>query len=771
MKVLWISDSPDVPTGLAMVTRVVTAYLARRGYQVDIAGWQTTGEPRPWEGCTLHPLGYGHFGEMLIPGYLRDLRPDRVVTLGDPWWLGFMRQPQVQSWLRWRGALWILYYPLDGALPNGRIPDDWIATIDAADIPVAYSRYGVVLSERCGLRPRYIPHGADTRLFRPPADKTTTKQALGYQDQFVILSDARNQPRKMLPRLLLIFARFAQSKKDVRLHLHCDPDDPAAQAGGYDLRQLIAELDIRDKVVFTEGFTIAQGIPLGQLAQIYQAADVHLLTSGGEGFGLPTLQAAAAGVIPFAPDYSANTELIRGHGELVCVAAFQTGPFGIQRALIDVDECVNRLEMYYRDRTLLRTRGEQARRFALDYDWERILPMWDQLLQGEAPTPVKWIPGERVTVYDRQVTGPVTFTEQVRSALTHLPPGVTVDLEVAHAPAPTWVPAKKARPEPRVCFISQLQDDRSPWTVPTNECRAWAYVLEGDTRSSQRILAYPAQLQAHDIALVELTANLYSLPPFIKRHAPDLTVVGLIEGAVQAVTNQDPSLQTQFVRCVQAVDLLGVLVEDALPYYRLFVDDPQRVQWLGIPYPKAWTDGLPKRPPAAKERLIELGAGLAPGRNGITSLLLFQRLQRAYPGVRGRVYVTSRAEMEEIEQLGLPVECCAHRPWPEYYVHHLDAYAVLSLDPRRTWGRLVLDCASALIPYVGSAESHCGRTVGALTCDPYDVEAAHAHLCTLLEDHDIYERVVQQQYQRLSQFNEAASEQRFWDALAAGGLA
>jgi len=758
-----------------MVTQVVTADLARQGYQVDILGWQTTGEPQPREGCTLHPLGYGHFGEMLIPRYLRDLRPDQVVTLGDPWWLGFMRQAQVQSWLRWIGARWILYYPLDGELPDGRIPDDWIATIGAADVPVAYSQYGVALSQRCGLRPRYIPHGVDTQLFCPPTDKVAAKQALGYQDQFIILADARNQPRKMLPRLLLIFARFARGKDDVRLHLHCDPDDPAAKAGGYDLRQLIAELDIRDKVTFTKGFTIARGIPLEQLARIYQAADVHLLTSGGEGFGLPTLQAAAAGVVPFAPDYSANTELIRGRGELIGVAAFQAGPFGIQRALIDVDDCVARLEMYYHDRALLRKMGEQARRFALDYDWERILPMWDQLLQGEAPTPVQWVPGERITVHGRQVTGAVPYTERVRSALTSLPPSVTVELEMVHVPAgarpaPTSVPAKRPQPRPRVCLISQLQDDRSPWTVPANEVRAWAYLLEADTRNFQRILAYPAHLQAYDIALVELTANLYRLPPFIKQHAPDLTIVGLIEGAVQAVTNQDLSQQTQYVQCVQAVDLLGVLVEDALPYYRLFVDDPRRVQWLGIPYPKAWADMLPKRPPATKERLIELGAGLAPGRNGITSLLLLQRLQQTYPEVRGRVYITSQVEAETIEQLGLTVECCPYRPWPGYYAHHLDAYAVLSLDPRRTWGRLVLDCASALIPYVGSAESHCGRTVGVLTCDPYDVETAYAHLCTLLDDHDVYERVAQQQYQRLSQFDEAASRQRFWDALAVGGL-
>ena len=775
MKVLWISDSPDVPTGLALVSGVVAAYLARQGYRVDILGWQTTGEPRPWEGCTLHPLGYGHFGEMLIPRYLRDLRPDRVVTLGDPWWLAFMRQPQVQSWLRWIGARWVLYYPLDGELPDGRIPEDWIATIRAADVPVAYSFYGLGLSERCGLRPRHIPHGVDTRLFCPPDDKGNAKRALGYEDQFVILSDARNQPRKMLPRLLSIFARFARGKSDVRLHLHCDPDDPAAKAGGYDLRQLIADLDIRDRVVFTKDFSIARGISLEQLALIYQTSDIHLLTSGGEGFGLPTLQAASAGVVPFAPDYSANTELVRGHGELVRVAGFQSGPSGIQRALIDIEDCVVRLEMYYYDRALLRRMGEQARRFALSYDWERILPLWNGLLQSEPPSSMKWVPGEHLTIHGRQVTGPALIPERVRTALTGLPPNIDVELEVSQGrseihPAPTPGPAERKRPWPRVCFISQFQDDQSPWTAPSNDCRAWAYVLEADTRSFLRILAYPAQLQAYDIAIVELASNLYGLPPFIKQHAPGLTVVGLIEGPLEALSGQESSLQARFVECLQSVDLLGVQVEDAISYYRLFVDDPRRVQWLGQPYPKAWTDGVPKRPPTAKDRLIELGPGLIPSRGGLTGLLLFRRLKEGRPEVRGWVSVMSQDEAEVIRKLDPGIGCYLHRPWSEYYLRHLESYAVLSLDPRRTWGRLVLDCASAHIPYVGSKESHCGRAVGVLTCGPYDVDTAYAHLCTLLDDPGVYERVAREQYQRLSQFEETTSRQRFWDALAAGGL-
>jgi hypothetical protein len=71
---------------------------------------------------------------------------------------------------------------------------------------------------------------------------------------------------------------------------------------------------------------------------LYQAADVHLLVSGGEGFGLSMLQAEVTAVMPFAPNYSANSELIADHGELIKVQTFMRDRFGIRRAIVDIDD-------------------------------------------------------------------------------------------------------------------------------------------------------------------------------------------------------------------------------------------------------------------------------------------------------------------------------------------------------------------------------------------------------------------------------------------------
>jgi glycosyltransferase involved in cell wall biosynthesis len=388
MKILWMSDSPTSPSGFGNVSRFVCEGLAQRGHEVAIVGWQMRGQPRPWRGCTLYPTRFDTFGGDVLLGYLQRLKPDVLVTLADVWWLTYIANPTITGFLRAAEIPWALYYPIDGDLGEGALPASWVRILERVDIPIAMSEYGRDVTLANGVTPAYLPHGVDTALFRPPADRAAAKRRLGYDGQFVVLSDARNQPRKLLPRLLEIFDRFARDRADVVLHLHCDPADPAARTAEYfyNVAADVELLGLGDRVRFTKGMSIEGGLPIEDLAAIYQAADVHLLASWGEGFGLPTLQAAAAGVVPMAADYSASRELVGGHGEPIRVAAYVPDQFGLRRALIDVDDAVSRLDRLYTDRGLLATKSAAARRFAEAYDWSRLLPLWSDLLEAALPS-------------------------------------------------------------------------------------------------------------------------------------------------------------------------------------------------------------------------------------------------------------------------------------------------------------------------------------------------------------------------------------------------
>lgn len=387
MRLIWLSDSPQSPSGFGNVTKYVCRGLASNGYEVHILGWQTLFATVPWEKCILHSARYPDMGARVMYDYASRIPVDFAITLGLAHTFEPIQRAGLQNWLHRMGTKWVIYYPVDGEDSNGKLPANWSNVIQQADVKVVCSNYGVEVSRRSGVHAEFIPHGVDTHLFCPPDNKEDAKKKLNYDGRFVVLSDARNQPRKMLPRLLQAFGKFAEGKQDVVLHLHTDADDPASEEAGYDLRRIIRVLRLEDKVRFTNGFKFNRGISLESLRGIYQASDVHLLVSGGEGFGLPTLQASSTGLVPFGPDYSSNPELISGHGELLRVSGFVDGRYGIKWALIDTDYCAQQLQVYYDNTALCEGNGKAARKFAENYSWEAVVTAWNKLLTREKQSP------------------------------------------------------------------------------------------------------------------------------------------------------------------------------------------------------------------------------------------------------------------------------------------------------------------------------------------------------------------------------------------------
>lgn len=383
MRVLWISDSPETPSGFGNVTRFVCSGLAQRGHQVDILGWQAT-EPTVWQGCHIYPRGPAPLGADVIFGLLIRHRPDVVIALGDVWWMPFMASPHVRRQLELLKTPWVLYFPIDGDAGEGRLPASWIELLREVDIPVAMSAYGQRIVRAAGIDAELIPHGVDLSIFQPPQDRARAKAMIGAQDRFLILSDSRNQPRKLIPRLLDVIKSLAVHVPDVLLHLHTDPDDEFTRSAyySYDVRGDVAYLGLEQHVRFSPAFSMSHGtgLPLEQLASYYQAADVHLLASSGEGFGLPTLQAAAAGAVPAAGAYSASLELVEGHGIAIDIEDYCTNEFGIRRSMLSVKDAVDKLRRLSEDPELLAEKSHRSREFALPYSWDRVIDQWDALL-------------------------------------------------------------------------------------------------------------------------------------------------------------------------------------------------------------------------------------------------------------------------------------------------------------------------------------------------------------------------------------------------------
>lgn len=371
IKLLWMSDTPTAFTGFATVTRELLGRLAVLGnYQVACVGWGYDGWPYDRQAFPydIYPASMAQFGRDTLARAIQEFQPDIFICLGDLWmieWIaGIPNQEQFKS---------LIYFPIDGE----PLHPWWRTFLRQVDLPITYSHYAQGLVERTfpEIRTKMIYHGVDTDVFRP-LDKVALKQTLHLQDKFVVGCVSRNQPRKHLPILIKAFARFCEDKEDALLYLHTNPEDV-----GWDIIDLLQRYNLMSRTCISKHASVSAGVAKEKLNEFYNLFDVMALPSSGEGFGLPLLEAMAAGVPVITTDYSAGAELVKGRGELIQVKTFlTTGRYNVEMVIPDTDDLVAKLNLLYEDADLRQTYRERGLAFARTLSWEHIVSAWDELL-------------------------------------------------------------------------------------------------------------------------------------------------------------------------------------------------------------------------------------------------------------------------------------------------------------------------------------------------------------------------------------------------------
>jgi glycosyltransferase involved in cell wall biosynthesis len=245
---------------------------------------------------------------------------------------------------------------------------------------VAMAKFGRdQCKEYYNLDTEYIPHAVDTNIFYRLSEEERNKARTkyGFQDKFVVGVVARNQGRKMLDRTIKAFKLFCKDKPDAVLFMHTDPYD---RAGQFDIQALIQREGIMNRVIFS-GMNFFKGFDYKQMNEIYNVMDVFLLTTSGEGFGVPIIEAMACQVPVFATDYTTTPELVKEHfsGMGINLAAEITGSWNVERGVMDDIDCANKLTVVYKDRNLLKVMGENGKK-AVDqyYSWDVVIEQWDK---------------------------------------------------------------------------------------------------------------------------------------------------------------------------------------------------------------------------------------------------------------------------------------------------------------------------------------------------------------------------------------------------------
>ena len=408
MKIVILSDSPFIPTGYRNQALQLAQYLTKKGHEIHYLANAYMGmqlnKATLFDGTEINFKMYGelqhsYFKDTMSP-IIKQVMADRFIILldtfmlhgGDGWFLNVDTSP----------AKTFMWFPTDG---GGGLPAGCINILRKIDQPVAMAKFGQKqVKDYHDLDVVHIPHGVNTKLFYRMKDeeKLKLRQKYGLIDKFVIGIVARNQPRKHLDRTLKTMRIIAKTIPNAVLFFHLDADDPAQPM--WKIRNLIQKFGLENRCIFS-GMKAHQGIADKDMKDIYNVMDCFFLSTSGEGFGIPIIEAMACEVPVVATSYTTTPELIEKHnaGFGIKLAGVETmdlfalhskeydiktqngcitGSWEVERAICDINDAADKIIKLYNDPKLAQAMGQNGRNAVLnEYDFEKIVgPAWEKLI-------------------------------------------------------------------------------------------------------------------------------------------------------------------------------------------------------------------------------------------------------------------------------------------------------------------------------------------------------------------------------------------------------
>lgn len=396
VRIGFVGVSAYASTGYGRMTREICYRLLEKhevfniGQESDVIQWGGRKEYTYEDGKKLTTLAMlnpmGAEGMAIDTLKLYDYKYDINLHIGhwDGWALPFLSKVPVP---------WLAYVPVDS-----KMTQKWANFVRGANRIIAYSEFGY--NEFNQFYPSsklaYIPHGVDTNVFKPlPHEKSYMRRKI---DEFVypeipedcclfLFVGANVGDRKKIPLLMKTFAEFVKDHPDAHLMLYTNFHGSFPH--GYDLPVYTNMFGLQDNVHTLRLNPIVEQLTDEQMCQVYNAADCYVTNSTAEGFGMPLIESQSCGIPVIAPDNSAQTELVKDTGWLVdnipddvyCdipvyLPTLQENPIPDQRSMLQKMETIYQLW----ENGELDQHGRNARKFALNYDWDNIMPTWFRLL-------------------------------------------------------------------------------------------------------------------------------------------------------------------------------------------------------------------------------------------------------------------------------------------------------------------------------------------------------------------------------------------------------
>lgn len=311
-KTLLIAADAAVDTGFAKVTHSLIQRFAHN-WNVHVLAVNYDGDYHP---ISQHAKLYNprlkslddFYGFNRLAELQQRLVPDVTFYINDPWVLNTYIDHALYNTTN------VFYAPVDAV----NIKPAFTYNLHKFTQGIAYTQFGVDVLAMSGYTdPMYVvPHGIDTSDFFP-MDKREVRAAIKNRnlvlnvevDDYIVQVVDRNSLRKRIDLALYGFAIWARDKpKNVKLWYHGSLVDE-----GYDIAQLAEFFGIADRMIYTAtNLNPAHGVSVSVMNAMYNAADVRLSTSGGEGWSLCTMESMATKTANMVVNTAALSEWARG---------------------------------------------------------------------------------------------------------------------------------------------------------------------------------------------------------------------------------------------------------------------------------------------------------------------------------------------------------------------------------------------------------------------------------------------------------------------------
>jgi glycosyltransferase involved in cell wall biosynthesis len=374
--------------------RVLHSLLSRLTRTYDVHQFELSAHDVTSRLWTVHrsPIGGDRWGLYALPSLITSLRPALIFFVGEIWYLSYYAS-MVHSLIQ--PPHLIGYCPIDGPL----LQPHSLRGLTHISCLVLYTEFAMQVVSHAWKQlqsegyeadmPRrvVIPHGVDTALFHPLSSEsqesgrqkarhrlravTTTNDPACLENDFVVLNANRNQPRKRVDLTIQAFQLFAADKPaNVKLYLHMGITDEGCNILGQ-----AKKYDLLDRIVLTSRSQVHPEVSDEELNTIYNACDIGLNTSGGEGWGLCSFEHAATKAAQIVPDHTACAELWRGAALQIGVP--ETSPTWhpmVELLEVSVDDTSAALEHLYVNQTFRHQMAVAAYRNATrpEYQWNAV---------------------------------------------------------------------------------------------------------------------------------------------------------------------------------------------------------------------------------------------------------------------------------------------------------------------------------------------------------------------------------------------------------------